>query len=82
MRREALVYRYEPGAFWVLCTYEDIRTVTALPEQYSDELGLTVVHQYLAERLPDPLPPEGEAAVGHEMPRRAGSWRLVQHQGL
>jgi cytochrome P450 len=82
LRLEALVYRYEPGAFWVLSTYEGIRTVTALPEQYSNELGLTVAHQYLADRLPDPLPPEGEAALGHEMLRRAGSRRLVQHQGL
>jgi len=82
LRREALVYQYEPGAFWALSTYEDIRTVTAQPEQYTNELGLTVAHQYLADRLPDPLPPEGEATLGHEMPRRAGSRRLVQHQGL
>jgi cytochrome P450 len=82
LRREAPVYWYEPGGFWVLSTYEDIRTVAARPELYSNEFGLTIAHQYLADRLPDPLPPEREAALGHDLPRKAELRRLVQLRGV
>jgi cytochrome P450 len=82
LRHEAPVYWHEPGGFWVLSTYADIKAVSSDPDAFSNEYGATLAHQYRADRLPDPLPPHLETLIGESMPRRAELRRLVQHADL
>ena len=40
LRREAPVFWYEPGEFWALSKYDDVRTLSRDPELFSSNYGL------------------------------------------
>lgn len=42
MRQESPVYWYEPGGFWVLTRYEDIKIVSSAPEVFSSANGVII----------------------------------------
>lgn len=63
LRREAPVHWYEPGEFWVLTRYEDIRYVNSHPELFSSESGFTLTDNVFPDQVADLLPPESRARL-------------------
>ena len=82
LRREAPVYWYEPGQFWAISKYEDVRLVSSNPTLFSCRYGAAMYDNVnVSERLRK-ISPEMAALVDagdtpqHEL-RRAAELRMV-----
>jgi cytochrome P450 len=83
LRREAPVFWYEPGGFWVLSKHADVQDVSRRPEQFSSVYGLQIAHKYLGDRMAgEPLAPEYERAVGNTLPRPAEVRRVLLNRAM
>src|SRR5262245_8143188 len=56
MRAEQPVYWYEPGRFWVLTKYEDIRSAALQPELFSNAFGSILSDNYDLDAVAPLLP--------------------------
>lgn len=70
LRRESPVHWYEPGQFWVLSRYDDIRHVNSHPELFSSESGYTLTDNVFADEAADLLDDQQRARLARgEMSR-------------
>jgi cytochrome P450 len=83
LRRDAPVFWYEPGGFWVLSRYADVQDVSRRPEEFSSVYGLQIAHKYLGDRMAGgPLAPEYERALGNMLPRPAEVRRVLLNRAM
>jgi cytochrome P450 len=83
LRRDAPVFWYEPGGFWVLSRYADVQDVSRRPEEFSSVYGLQIAHKYLGDRMAGaPLAPEYERAIGNLLPRPAEVRRVLLNRAM
>jgi cytochrome P450 len=77
LRAEAPVYWYEPGKFYAVSRYQDVRFVLSNPGLFSSEHGNAMGDNLYPERLAIRVPPGAENILGTDPPRHAELRKLV-----
>lgn len=77
LRREAPVFWYEPGQFWAVTRYEDVRYVSQHSELFTSTKGLLMGENINPEINGGKLPEGAESLLQSDPPRQTQLRRLI-----